>query len=404
MKKPNFNPGWPFTDSVDTLLADIAIRIQLSQTAHRKADERYQALSDWIERESSPLAERVELSYPQGSMAIGAAIASKITNDDFDLDFVLQVSRSSMTPQQILDLLFKAINGEPGSRYYGKTRRRTRCVAVEYAGMHLDVTPAELRDGAPERESTIFHHKSPENPGHRVVANPYGFAEWFKRHTPDGGFGVAYANRAKQYEQALFEAAESEPVPPKESMPEKSLAVVALQLLKRWRNVQHQHRSGRKPPSIMLSKLVADAAGRTDTLSAEMMHQAQSMLSFFEQMHSDGKLVHVVNPVCGADVLTDRWPESLNNQAVFVSDLRKLVEQLTHLNGSDLGEMRRIMVKLFGEGPTAEVFKDFARLDGDRARRGQIRHQPKTGRIVAPGAAGGLASPGHSFYGSKSRE
>lgn len=397
---PNPNPGSPFAGTLDALLADIAIRIQLSQTAHRKAVQRYEALSDWIERENSPLARRVELPYPQGSMAIGAAISSRITNDDFDLDFVLQVSCRDMTPQRVLDLLFKAINGEPGSKYHGKAKRRTRCVTVEYRDMHLDVTPAERLAGTQERESEIFHHKASEN-GRRIIANPYGFAEWFKIRTPDTGFGVAYASRANRHERAMFEAAESEPVPPNESLAQKSLAVVALQLLKRWRNVQYQHRSGRKPPSIMLSKLVADAAGRTNTLSVEMLHQAQSMLSFFKQIHADGKLVHVVNPVCPADVLSDRWPSSLDNQALFVRDLHKLVELLTRLSECDLGEMKGIMVDLFGEGPTTTVFEDFAKRDGGRVRQGKIRHQPKTGRIIGPGVAGGAASSGHSFYGGK---
>lgn len=64
MHKPNPNLGAPFAEPLDALLADIAIRIQLSQTAYRKAVQRYEALSDWIEREGSPLAQRVELSYP----------------------------------------------------------------------------------------------------------------------------------------------------------------------------------------------------------------------------------------------------------------------------------------------------------------------------------------------------
>ena len=402
MKNPNPNPGSPFAGTLDALLADIAIRIQLSQTAHRKAVQRYDALRDWIEREGSPLAGWVVQSYPQGSMAIGAAIASKLTNDDFDLDFVLQVACSSRTPQQILDLLFEVINGEPGSRYHGKARRRTRCVTVEYADLHLDVTPAERRDSTPERESWIFHHRPPENPGHRVIANPYGFAEWFKRcTTPDTDFGMAYASRVSQYEQGLFLAAESEPVPPNEPLPQKSLAVVALQLLKRWRNVQYQRHSGRKPPSIVMSKLVADTAGQANTLSAEMLHQAQSMLSFFEQAHRSCTLVHVANPVCEADVLTDKWPGTLNDQAVFVTDLRRLVEKLKHLKECDLGEMKQVMVELFGEGPAAQVVEDFARRNGDKIRKGHIRHQPKTGRIIGPGVAGGAASSGHSFYGGK---
>ena len=67
----------PLSEPVDVLLADVAIRIQLSRTDYGKAEERYQTLGDWIDREDSPLTGRVELVYPQGSMAIGATIASR---------------------------------------------------------------------------------------------------------------------------------------------------------------------------------------------------------------------------------------------------------------------------------------------------------------------------------------
>ena len=266
--------------------------------------------------------------------------------------------------------------------------------------MHIDVTPAERLLATPERESHIFHHKHPQNGGERVVANPFGFAEWFKQKTPDTGFAVQYAERARAYEAALLvQAAETEPVPPQESVLGKSPAVVALQLLKRWRNVQYQKRGGRKPPSIMMSKLVADAAGQTSTLSEEVLHQAQRMLVFFERAHQSHQCVHVQNPVCPRDVLTDRWPAHLDEQAVFVEDLRRLVKRLEQLQGCDLDEIRQIMAELFGEGPTADAVEDFVVRD---LRRGKRRHQRNGGRVALTGtAATGVAAPKHKFYGGK---
>ena len=402
MNGPARNQASAFDEARDRLFADIAIRIQLSATAHGKAVQRYEAIADWLERDDSPLRGRVELFYPQGSMAIGAAIASKVTNDDFDLDMVLQLHCAGLTPKEVLDLLFQAINGKPGSRYYGQAKRRTRCVTIEYSGMHIDVTPAERRPATPERESAIFHHKTPEDLGERIIANPYGFAEWFKRTTPDDGFAQQYADRARAYEMSLLvEAADAEPVPDPEPATHKSLAVVALQLLKRWRNVQYRNRGGRKPPSIVMSKLVADAAGKTTTLSEEMLHQAVSMLTFFERSHRAGYCVNVVNPVCHGDVLTDRWPGTLQQQAVFVTDLRRLVECLKQLDDCDLGEMRAIMVELFGEGPTAKSFEDFAKSFGREIERGKGQHR-RNGGIVLPGAAAtGIAAPKRKFYGGK---
>ena len=53
----------PLSEPVDELLADIAIRIQLSATDYRKAEERYETLGNWIDRLGNPLAGLVQLVY-----------------------------------------------------------------------------------------------------------------------------------------------------------------------------------------------------------------------------------------------------------------------------------------------------------------------------------------------------
>ena len=40
-----------FTDPADALLADVAIRVQLSRTDYDKAVSRYMTINDWIERD-----------------------------------------------------------------------------------------------------------------------------------------------------------------------------------------------------------------------------------------------------------------------------------------------------------------------------------------------------------------
>ena len=71
---------------LDVMLAEIALRIQLSPTDHGKAVDRYETVSQWIDRPDSPLHGRVQLTYPQGSMAIGATIARDSERDEYDID------------------------------------------------------------------------------------------------------------------------------------------------------------------------------------------------------------------------------------------------------------------------------------------------------------------------------
>ena len=49
------------TETTDILLADVAIRVQLSRTDYSKAVDRYQTINDWIERDGSPLKDLVQL-------------------------------------------------------------------------------------------------------------------------------------------------------------------------------------------------------------------------------------------------------------------------------------------------------------------------------------------------------
>ena len=318
-------------------------------------------------------------------------------------------------PEAVLDLLYDAIRGAPGSRYYLMAKRRTRCVTVDYSdNMHLDVTPTLRMMDTPERQSWIFHHRpeTPQEPSSRLVANPYGFAEWFKTTTPlDYDFANIFEKRTSEYEltRTLAEA-DTDPVPPQEPPFRKSKAVIVLQLLKRWRNVQYDARSVRRPPSIMIAKLVADAANHTNHLSNELLLQAQHMLSVFHQAHNQKQLVNIVNPVCKQDVLTDRWPGSLQDQARFINDLEDLVNKVGLLvEGRDLEVMQEIMVSLFGEAPAMDAFRTFNQRAGNDIRGGRSRHNSDGGALIVPSA--GLiaasvtrATPKHTFYGTERKK
>ena len=401
---------------VDRLLSDIVIHIQLSHADYHKAVQRYETIEKWIDRPGSPLRGLVELFYPQGSMAIGATIAARGT-DEFDLDAVAQLKLSQdVLPPVALDLLYDAIRGEAGSRYHTMAKRRTRCITVEYHdGMHIDVTPMIRRYGHPERESWIFHHRrgAPDEASRRLIANPYGFAEWFKeRPSADVLFANLHAARTLEYERMLAAArADIEPIPDQEPPAAKSMAAIVVQLLKRWRNVQYEPRSGRRPPSIVLAKLVAGHVSyQVKGLLEEALIQARNMHNIFQETHDRRTLIIVVNPVCAQDLLTDRWPSSLDEQEIFLKDLDGLVKKLQLLqDGCDLGKMKTIMKELFGEDPTERVFMDYNQIIGSTVQSGsRIR---KNGSLAVPTrksngvgvgtsvAAGTVTTRKHTFYG-----
>jgi len=386
----------PLAEPLDALLADIAIRVQLSESNYNKAVARFHAIQEYIQREDSPLHDLVTLVHAQGSMAIGATISSKLENDEFDIDLIATLDLPPDTPpHRMLDLLEEAIAGEPGPRYYGKTTRCTRCIQVQYAdGMHLDVTPMVRIETMPEKCGYIYHapksHATDDDT--KIVANPWGFAQHFIEHTPkDVLFEAAFMARAREFEAAhlLVEAqAEVEQVPEQEPMHAKSMAVIALQLLKRYRNVRYDKRDVRCPPSVMMAKVVADNAGHTGTLSEELLLQANQLRGVLQEAQDRGHTVIVANPTCAPDVFTDRWPGTLTAQQVFIGDLDEFIEKLQQLRGDvDLVQMQATLATMFGERATIEAVKQFNERTGQQIVYGQSRHTPGSGRIVLPTAA-----------------
>lgn len=372
-------PQYPAHDRIgiaDVLLKDIARRIQLSPTNYRIAVGRYETIDDWLNREGGLLAPHMVRLYPQGSMAIGATISSRLKNDEFDIDVVAELNLpATIEPAIVLDALFETMNGEKGTRYHGKVKRRSRCVTVEYEDMHLDITPAILLPHRHERTSVIFHaHEAePEHLHRHIIANPWGFADWFQKNTP----------AVHDIVEALLRK-RADPVPDQDEMIEKSHPLVALQLLKRWRNKCYDNREGRCPPSVVLAYLIAMNPTGEANLYGEFRAQADRLHRIFSKANQRGALVSVINPAGSPDdVFTDRWPGDLATQRVFVRDLESLQAKLDRIEADPTVETcAEVMSDLFGESPTRIVVADFQKRFAVKAHMGGL---------FALGGSGGLA-------------
>lgn len=375
---------------IDGLLMDVARKVQLSPTDHRLAVERYRTINEWLDRDGSPMRGKVLLMYPQGSMATGTTISSRLENDEFDIDPIAELVAefAHRHPRDVLDLLFFAINGEPGSRYYGLVKRMTRCVQVQYDGMHLDVTPATLIVGRVARVSHIFHSKRerPREEDQRIVANPWGFAEWFKEQMP-----LAIGDGARM--STLAKASEAVPVEDQPELYERSLPVIAMQLIKRWRNKKYDQREGRCPPSVVLACLVGERSGQLigggtvpRSLYATLLGLVVYILFEFEAAERLGQLIRRDNPACPSDeVLTDRWPASAADQRRFIADLKDFAAKLEVLGRGDLSLLRynELLSDMFGECAAAQAIEEMRKRHDERARDGRVLHRLGTGAVLA---------------------
>lgn len=349
----------------NALLKDIAKRVQLSPTDYRLAVQRYETIDTWLNREGGLLAAHMVRLYPQGSMAIGATVSSRLKNDEFDIDVVAELNlHPNIEPATVLDALYETMNGEKGTRHHGKVERRSRCVTVEYDRMHLDITPAILLPHEHERTSVIFHanEEEPESEHRHIVANPWGFATWFENSTP----------AVHEIVEAVLRKT-AEPVPDQDKVIDKSHPLVALQLLKRWRNKHYDNREGRSPPSVVLAYYVATNTNSATDLYGEFRAQAEGLHAVFADAAGRSQLIRVVNPACGTDILSDRWPGDLATQRVFLGDLKDLLAKLDQIEADPTIETcAEVLSDLFGENPTRAVVEDFQKRFAEKAQTGGL--------------------------------
>lgn len=386
------NTSNPFDDPLDRILAEIAIRVQLPPSKYQLACDRYAAVAAYAERDGSPLKGKIARFYPQGSMAIGATIAARGKDEEYDIDIVAELMfLPGADPTAVLNALFHAIRGEPNSRYYEMVERRTRCVTVYYEdGMHMDITPAILRAERLARTSDIFHNDpdEPQEPADTLLMNAWGFSQLFKERTADSTtFADAYARRSRAND--IRADAEAEEVDPQEDPARKSSDVVALQLIKRNRNTRYADRDASMPPSILLSKYVSDVAQPVESLSQALMLHVENIRRQLVRAESRGRLVYAENPTCPEDCFTDRWPSSRADQRQYIVDLGELLVAMHDLRDSDksIRDIQDSLVGLFGDYPTKAAVRAVQSHIGSATRAASTGHKIGGGLSVSAAAA-----------------
>jgi hypothetical protein len=172
--------------------------------------------------------------------------------------------------------------------------------------------------------------------------NAFGFARWYSERAPrEERFSRAYNLRLAEDLQLLAKADPVvHPVPAQVPLPLKSVTTVALQLLKRFRNIWSADRAGRYPPSVMLSCHAGRVAQPGLRLSEMLVRQARYTARIIASAEAERRCVDVRNPVMRDDRFTDRWPEDRSQQVAFGRALTGLADTLDAIN------QRRVSVEM----------------------------------------------------------
>jgi hypothetical protein len=401
---------------LDDLLLDVVTIIELSDHDREVADIRYRKLKPHLERPSSPLRELLLnntcMIYAQGSMSIGATIISGAEDEDrFDVDALIDMPvPAHWSNDEALDQLYKSFQGFPDVR---EIVRCTRCVQLQWAFMHMDVTILDpAAEPRPERVGEIFH--SPDTgASYRVPSNPYGFSQWFRKNVtyPSQEFLDVVKSRRRSFaidrlpSMMAMDKAEQEKLPPVVPPRVDAQQVHALKLMKRYLNLRYERRGIQRPPSIYFTKLAVTCGYEPLGLTAQLERFAAKIKIEMDAAYAANKGPDERNPSYEPDKLNDRWPTTQADRKMLGDDMVALLKGLEKTRKAEIKDMLAILSDLFGERVSKRTLDAFTKRMDQRSGRQTLHFERGTGAIIpatavaAPAVARAAAEvPRHNFH------
>lgn len=388
--------------ALDSILLDVATQIEPSPSDRRIADNRFRKLKEHLERPASPMAEHLKdghhLIYAQGSMATSTTILSGIDDDRFDVDAIVEMDvPSNWTEHDALDVLEESLKGFPGVI---KIVRCTRCIQLQFAFMHMDVTIMDRTGRLTIARAGAIMHAADDGSGARIPSNPWGFTAWFRSSVSINQAAFAEELRKRRglqsrsrlqpldWREQMLAKAEQIDLPPMIPSRLDAQEAVALKLLKRNIYRRYEKLTIKRPPTIYLAKRAGSVGHIPQGLSAQLIVLSESTAEIMREHIATRTRPQEANPSYAADKINDRWPAAdasgIRDMEKFAECLDHLARRLRELARAPLSEIVDGMSELFGERVGAEVRSILKKRFDTRDGKAANLVQSASGNITSP--------------------
>ena len=296
---------------IEEKLQELADKIAIPNSKYEEAKINYEAVGDWLAKETSLLYKYSPQIYPQGSFALGTAIIP-LEGCEHDVDAVclLQAKKENITQEQLKQLVGKRL--KENSTYEKMLNPKIggrRCWTLKYAdsrNFHIDILPAIPCDTInfnnsifkTETEKSAIYITDKNNEDFAVFSNdwlksnPQGYINWFLNEMKNK------TKSMKVYNFACNESVEDLPLYKKKHVLQK-----AIQLLKRHRDIKFGNNKD-KPISVIITTLATKAYAGEETLYETLLNISKTMKQYIEMREG---VYWIENPVNPEENFADKW-------------------------------------------------------------------------------------------------
>jgi Adenylyl/Guanylyl and SMODS C-terminal sensor domain/Second Messenger Oligonucleotide or Dinucleotide Synthetase domain len=306
-------------------LQNIVESLDIPPQVAEQAISTYDDVAQWLGQEDSPLRDYSPNIYAQGSFRLGTIIRPLAPEAGFDVDLVcrLDIPKERTTQADLKKSVGDRLRKSEAFRRFLTERRR--CWTLDYPErFHLDVLPA-IPDPDDGDDSILI-----TDTDLRLwqFSNPIAYSQWF------------FDRMLKTLTEARALLAKSAGVSIEE-IPEWRVRTPlqrAVQLLKRHRDVQFKHDDERRPVSIIITTLAANAYDGEGDIESALTKLVRGMPEHIE--NRKGKW-WVSNPAHPDENFADKWNESPDRRTAFLAWLERVSNDIGRTRIAKSAQERR---------------------------------------------------------------
>jgi hypothetical protein len=336
--------------NIDRMYRKIAEEIEISETEADNAKKSYEAVGKFLNNNIKQYDVRI---FPQGSFRLGTVIKPISDKDEYDIDLVATINNKFTSAKELKDIVGNALKSS--DRYSQKIKEGKRCWTIEYAesaNYHMDILPTMMSNTYFQNKELIMTHKEDEKSNYEFrQTNPEAYYDWFIKRMEE-------EKKKLTEEYAIRNKMEIVDVPEYKI---KTTLQIAIEILKRYRDIKFQETPDIKPISIILTTLMAKIYTGKENVY-ELIEKFSKEYVLYLEKDENGNVV-IKNPVNENENFADKWPSNPERKAAFfkfVDELKKdLVTNRILLEGS-IREQADSYKKLFGENMVNRVYENIA--------------------------------------------
>ncbi len=336
--------------NIDRMYRKIAEEIEISPTEADKAKESYEAVGKFLNNNIKQYDIRV---FPQGSFRLGTVIKPISDKDEYDIDLVATIDNKFTSAKELKNIVGDVLKAS--DRYSKKIEEGKRCWTIEYAesaNYHMDILPTMRSNTYSDTKELIMTHKEDENSEYEFKqTNPEAYYDWFLKRMEE-------EKKKLTEDYAIRNKLEIVDVPEYKI---KTTLQIAIEILKRYRDIKFQEMPDIKPISIILTTLMAKIYTGKENVY-ELIEKFSKEYPMYLEKDANGDIL-IKNPVNESENFADKWPKYPERKVAFFQFMNELKEDLvvnSILLEGNMREQADTYKKLFGENMVNRVYENIA--------------------------------------------